>query len=145
MVNIMDLGKAKIIIENFYKKLGFKYTIEVSEKLIQGKAPNVKLNNIDDNITVNIGVFSKGSILIEFIFDKIKKVEKVSEQINKLNQCYPFIKAYVLPNDYFIVSYTAIWIESENALDDTIHSIFNIVGSNEFINDLKNITKFTKA
>lgn len=141
----MDLGKAKIIVENFYKKLGFKYSMEVNEKLIQGKAPNVILNNIDDNITVSIGVFSKGSILIEFIFDKIKKIEKVAEEINKINQNYPFVKAFVLPNGYFSVTYSAICIETEEALIDAIQSIFNIVGSNKFINDLKMVTKFTKA
>lgn len=141
----MDLIKAKECIENFFKKLNFHYSVEVRETYIQGKATSVTLSGIDDDIEVNIASFSNGSMFVEFVFDKIPKLEKAAENINNLNQNFPFTKAYVSPKGYFIVAYSTMNVDSEIGLNDSIYAIFNTVASDEFIKELKKVTKLTKA
>lgn len=140
----MDLINAKNVLKEFFTELNFKNQIDVYDTYIQGKAPNVTLKGIDDNIGVSIAVFENNSIGIEFIFDKLSKLEKAASIINHINQKYIYIKAYVNSNGYFCVSYTSFMVPSIDILKRAIYAVFNIVGSDEFISDIQKITKLTK-
>ena len=140
----MDLIKARKVVEDFFKKCNFAHQIEVKQNHIHAKASNITLKGIDDDIAVTIGVFENGSMFIEFIFDKIKKLEKAADAINNLNQSFPFTKAYVTESGYFTVCYSVLNVETTEAVNKTIYDIFNIVGDDVFINALQKVTKLTK-
>lgn len=102
---------AKKVYESFIKSwehLGFELEEDSNEERAEFTTDMIAKDYFTDHVHVRAVVFAEGTVHVFFIFDKIKRTEKVYELIDELNNSTSWAKGYISKingNEFFEVHY----------------------------------------
>lgn len=123
----MNLNKIKEQLLKIGNKIGLQVEEETKDSLTV-HAELVAKDYFDNPVYFRLVVFSSGTLHMFLTFDEIEKTSDNLFLINAFNAENPWFKAYIInlnDKDYLELHYTAIALEQENEVIDSVGFLLN--------------------
>ena len=142
MAEIINLRRAKSVVENFFKDWDINIEYELDNRRLRCKS-NISARPYDDDIFFSIWVYPSGHVSCNFYFDYLRVNEHTLSLVNDFNQHVVGLKASIDPEDGGVLVTHEANVLTEDILDICIGAVMSNLVDEDTVKYMRPITELT--
>jgi hypothetical protein len=140
MINLKNTQA--LLDKNFKADYNFDMEFKIEDDMLYGTS-SLTINGFDDNVMLEVTVFTTGAARVSLIFDSLDANQHNLNLVNNVNNVVYWFKSRIGSKGYFTMDHAIVTIKDEKDFVETVNFLLDQVVSDESKAAIKPITELT--